>query len=390
MATARKQSTELAPIRREFQSELSKLLPQIRSLLPHHISPERFARNIVTAVDKTPALYAVEWDSLRTACLMAAEDALVPDGREGAIVPFKDTKNQRTLAVWIPMVAGIRKLVRQSGLIRDLHCEIVYEGEPFEHEEGDRFFVRHKKMPFDGDPAKRPVVCVYETAVDNKGFNLHHELMWENELLAIGRRSKAFGSGPWSDPLFALEMRRKTCTKRHFKQLPTSRDLDRVLGRDNELYQFEDERRARREEVTTIRGGAAAALADFGKPDHAGRVGHERQGTSYDRDVPEHERQGRDGPPHQSEGAPEPEETKTESGTAAEVSNDSADSKTADEYATRFRAYLAGATTGEAIDAKWKRERDLRNKLNMPPEVRNDLDTARGRRVAELRQPGAH
>jgi recombination protein RecT len=366
VATQDKRAVE---VRAHFRSELSRMMPEFAKLLPAHIPPERFERVVLTTWNNpnNKLIQACDLKSLWHACSQACEDALLPDGREGAIVPFRN-KDGDLMAQWIPMVMGIRKLVRQSGELRELRCDLVYVGEPFEHEEGDDFFIKHKKVPFDGDPAKRPVVCCYETARDKNGHKLHHELMWENELMAIAARSKSFKSGPWSDPLFALEMRKKTVTKRHFKQLPTSRDLDRVLRRDDELYSFGGE--TRRQEITTLRGNTSAGqmLQQFAR-------GPERIETKPKEPEPAEEM-----PPIEEER----QEIETEGERQEERAAESSEPKTSAEYATAFREYLKTAHTAGAIDAKWKKEKDMRNKLNMEPELRNALDSERKARIAEL------
>src|SRR3546814_9174090 len=75
------------------------------------IPVEKFHRVAVTAISSNPDLLNVDRTSLFGALMKAAQDGLLPDGREGAIVPFKGK------ASWMPMVAGIMKKVRNSGEI---------------------------------------------------------------------------------------------------------------------------------------------------------------------------------------------------------------------------------------------------------------------------------
>src|SRR3546814_6152413 len=78
--------------------------------------------------------------------MKAAQDGLLPDGREGAIVPFKGK------ASWMPMVAGIMKKVRNSGEIADWNAHAVYENDEFDYLLGDDQRIYHK--PTMGDPGQ--------------------------------------------------------------------------------------------------------------------------------------------------------------------------------------------------------------------------------------------
>jgi recombination protein RecT len=394
MAQAQQSESRALALHQEFRGKLTKMSRQFATVLPAHIPPERFERVVLNAVQRTPRLLLCDEASLWNACMQSAEDALLPDKREGAIVPFKKGKDDDGgspgaagdyVAVWIPMVFGIRKLVRQSGEVRDLNVQLVFvdefEAGAFEHEFGDSHFIKHRRLPPPVEPAKRKVYCAYSQAWDRQGFRFVPEIMFEAEIMAIGSRSKSFKAGPWSDPLFALEMRKKTVTKRHFKQLPTSRDLDRVLRRDDELYSFGGE--ARKEQITAIRGGAGAALQHFANPTPerititAAKV-EERADRGDDRGG------GEEPPPAERDGRPEPEPVEESKATAKPAAAEGPTPASEAEYAAAFRAYLASAKSAGAIDARWKRDMPARNKLNMAPELRNALDEERKAKMAEL------
>lgn len=374
-----------------FRDQADKMRTEIVALLPSHITVDRFMRVVLNAVNGEPKLLACERRSLWNACLQAAEDGLVPDKREGAIVPFKSKDGM--MATWIPMVAGVRKLVRQSGALRDLNVQIVYQDEAdagaFQHELGGTPFLKHKRMaPPKGDPAKREVHACYSIAIDKDGFLLMPEIMFEAEIMAIARKSKAFAGGPWSDPLFALEMRKKTVTKRHFKQLPTARDLDRVLSRDDSLFDFGRERaeQAKGGEVSTIRGGAAGQLQHFAQSPMDTRPQAERvevpASEEQEREAEADAAEAQDGHPDEGgridnpkpKGKAKPEDDPTETAGAKSVAD----------YAERLKAFLAAAKTVDGIKARWKRDMKTRNDLNMEPEFRNALEVEKDEAIGRL------
>jgi recombination protein RecT len=119
---------------------LRKMQPEFQAALPPHISPERFTRVAVTAVNSNPDLLKPDVDkrSIYAACMKAAQDGLIIDNREAALVIFKGR------AQYMPMIDGIMKLVRNSGEISVWSVHVVKEHDKFDYELGDDEFMKHK------------------------------------------------------------------------------------------------------------------------------------------------------------------------------------------------------------------------------------------------------
>jgi recombination protein RecT len=117
----------------EFRVGLQQMEPQFKFALPTHIPVERFIRVVMTAVQNNPALLRCTKQSLFNACMKSAQDGLLPDNREAALVPFgEDVETGRSKpdqAAYIPLVRGIRKLARDSGMLSDWHVEAVLKGD---------------------------------------------------------------------------------------------------------------------------------------------------------------------------------------------------------------------------------------------------------------------
>ena len=108
---------------------------ELKNSLPSDVPVERFIRAVITSAQINPDILACVWQSLWLACIRACRDGLLPDGREGAIVPYKST------ATWIPMYQGLLKRFRRSGTFRWIKADVVRQGEEFYHyvdEHGDR------------------------------------------------------------------------------------------------------------------------------------------------------------------------------------------------------------------------------------------------------------
>src|SRR4029077_313506 len=244
---------------------------QFKYALPAHIPAERFIRVLMTAVQNNPKLLACNKQSFFNAAMRCAQDGLLPDGREAAIVPFGDNEDgqkKSDQASYLPMVAGIRKKIRNSGEISDLSAHVVYEGDEFDYQLGDEPFIHHKRGP----NAKRTnnIVAAYSIAKFKDG-TLSRDVMMIGEIEDIRRRSSRATKGPWSVKEFYPEMCVKTVVRHHAKTLPTSTDLDRVFHRDDEIYGLHDraadEGKVRAERVTRTAQVALDTFANGGDDD---------------------------------------------------------------------------------------------------------------------------
>lgn len=223
-----------------FKREMEMRIPEFTAALPAHIPAERYARVLMTAVQTNPDLLKVDRRSLFNSAMKCAQDGLLPDGREAALVVYNDYK-LGNIAQYMPMIAGLRKKVRNSSEIATWDANIVYEHDDFEYELGDNPFIRHK--PFMGGEHGK-IIAAYSVAVLKTGEKSREVMTWA-QIESIRARSsgwKAFKAGkikstPWSTD--EGEMARKTVARRHSKVLPMSTDLDDLIRRDDALYDME-------------------------------------------------------------------------------------------------------------------------------------------------------
>lgn len=216
----------------QIQEDFTKREQLLAAALPAHMPPERFIRVVMTAVQNDTKLQRCTRTSLFNAAMKAAQDGLLPDKREGAIVSYKDQ------AQWMPMVLGLRKKARNSGVLADWQAHVVHEGDEFDYQLGDEPFIYHKPQLFGG--RDRPVVAAYSVATFKDGTK-SREVMTIDEIEDVRKRYARSKDGPWSDPIAYPEMCRKTVARLHAKSLPMSSDLDDLVRRDDELYDFKKE-----------------------------------------------------------------------------------------------------------------------------------------------------
>lgn len=211
-----------------LRHELQTMESQFKAALPAHIPVERFMRVVMTAVQNNPRLANAERRSLWNACMRAAQDGLLPDGREGAIVDYKTDSGP--IAQWLPMLAGLRKKVRNSGEIATWDAHVVHERDKFTFQLGDDPHIEHQPS-LEDDPGA--VIAAYSVATLKSGEK-SREVMSAAEIEKVRERSRAKKGGPWFTDYD--EMCRKTVARRHSKSLPMSTDLDDLIRRDDELY----------------------------------------------------------------------------------------------------------------------------------------------------------
>lgn len=212
----------------DLANTLTRMQDQFKAALPPHIPVERFVRIAVTAIRNEPKLVKCTRVSLLGAFMQCAQDGLIPDKREAAIVSYGDT------AKYMPMVGGVCKKARNSGEIKTINAAVVYDKDEYSawaDENGEHF--KHVKAR--GERGQPILTYAYACTKDG-GF--YFEEIVESDMQKIEAASKSGGT-VWKGP-FRDEMKRKSAIRRLAKyRLPSSSDLDGIIRRDDELYDLE-------------------------------------------------------------------------------------------------------------------------------------------------------
>lgn len=203
------------------------LLDQIRKALPSHMSAERMARVALTAMTRTPKLADCTQQSFFKCLLDLSSWGLEPDGRRAHLIPYG---NECTL---ILDYKGIVELCFRSGYVKNIHADVVREGDAFEFNLGK--VTRHTPWAFrlDGDkPEKSGEIVAAYCIVEMKDGASKHEVMTRQEIDGIRNRSKAGKSGPWVSDF--SEMAKKSVFRRASKWLPLSAEMHEAFERDHD------------------------------------------------------------------------------------------------------------------------------------------------------------
>lgn len=206
---------------KDFQNSLAKEATKFKSVLPNHISPERFMRTIMTAVQSNPAILKNDYNSLVDSAIRCAKDGLLPDGREAAFVPFAGKVQ------YIPMYNGILKRIRNSGLICTIEANIIYENDYFKWVQGSDPKLEHIPL-FPGNRGE--MIGVYAIAF-YKGTNEKQFAVFDknyiDEVMETKKNSKGDLPDVWVKHYNA--MAQKTALRRLSKFLPMDAEISDLL-----------------------------------------------------------------------------------------------------------------------------------------------------------------
>jgi recombination protein RecT len=372
-----------------LRDQLQSMEGQFKAALPAHIPVERFMRVVMTAIQNNPGLLECERRSLWNSAIRAAQDGLLPDGREGAIVKYAN------IAQWMPMIAGLRKKVRNSGEIATWDAHVVHANDKFQFRLGDDPVILHE--PTLDEPGT--VVAAYSIATLKSGEKTR-EVMSVAAIEKIRSRSKAKNNGPWVTDY--EEMCRKTVARRHSKVLPMSTDLDDLIRRDDDLYDFEGSKEDAQERQPRSLASRLDVLASLPARAEPTVSTAPQGGEAEDANESASPQEAATASPASGQSAPDTQQTPSQSG-EAEKGADKAAATTKEkkggnggefvpttdaEYSAFASAWMSKATNADEAEGRWKAEKPLRKKCNITQDTFDELEAALKKRVTELRAAG--
>lgn len=262
--------------RKTVRNQIVAMAPEFKKALPGHIPVEKFVRTVQTALQMNPQVARAAsgtqggLESLLGACTKAATDGLIIDGREAALVTFRQKISGRNepdryedRVQYIPMVAGLMKKARNSGEIASIAAHVVYQNDKFTYVLGDDERVEHEPR-LDGE--RGLPIAVY-AIVRLKDGSVQREVMDRAAVMSIAGQSK---NRDQYDPAKGKnygEWWRKTVIRRISKYLPSSSDRDdfmQAVERIDDDFDFDPnvdvDVPAAPAQQPKKRGGAASAL----------------------------------------------------------------------------------------------------------------------------------
>lgn len=187
---------------------------------------DRFVRAATTAIQLNPDVVARgSKGSVLTSLMRCAQDGLLPDGKEAALVLFG------TECRYMPMVGGFRKRAADHGF--SLTAQIVHKNDKFTYELGLNAKLEHTPTPLDEDPGE--FVGAYAIA-KHATLGTFIDVMRKSEIEQVRSVSRAKGGDLWTK--WFGEAARKTVARRLFKQLPLTADprAASMISADDEMF----------------------------------------------------------------------------------------------------------------------------------------------------------
>ena len=195
--------------------------------LPTGLSPQRFARIVLTELRKTPKLARTEPATFLGAVMTAAQLGLEfgPLGH-AYLVPYG--QNCQLIVGY----KGYIDLARRSGQLKSIVARPVHELDEFEYQYGTTEYLRH--VPATGDRGK--VVAYYGVAILHDGGQVIH-VMSPSDVEAFRVRSKSSGDGPWKTDYDAMAC--KTVIRRMTPWLPMSTEAAQAVESDEKVIRWD-------------------------------------------------------------------------------------------------------------------------------------------------------
>jgi recombination protein RecT len=213
------------------------------------VRPEQFIRAVMTSVQINPEILGCTWQSIWNACLLACRANLLPDGIDGALVPFKGR------CAWIPMYQGLMRQFRRSGQFQWIDAGLVRETEIFEYWI-DQNGIHFKHVP--GDDSDRPITKIYAIATTKDGGRFVRVLTKKEADKRRNMSRTKSPDAPWN--AWTEEMYRKTALRALAPMLPSGRDIIEEL---DELPEIEAPTSTMAPAVEEKPSGPAAQLDQF-------------------------------------------------------------------------------------------------------------------------------
>ncbi len=211
-------------------SELIRAMePQIKRALPSTITPERFTRIALSALNTTPKLKECTQMSFLSALMNAAQLGLEPNTSLGQayLIPYK---NKGVYEVQFQIgYKGLLDLAYRSPQLQTVQAHCVYENDVFSYELGLNPQLIHKPAMEDRGELR----CVYAMfRLQNGGFGF--EVMSKAEIeLHAKQYSKTYDSSfsPWKTDFES--MAKKTVIKQVLKYAPMKTDYVHAVTVDD-------------------------------------------------------------------------------------------------------------------------------------------------------------
>lgn len=233
---------------------------EIAKALPSVLTPERFTRMLLTAINANPKLAQCTPPSFLGAMMSAAQLGVEPNTALGQayILPYF---NKNVLEAQFQLgYKGLIDLAYRSGEVEVIQAQVVYENDKFEYEYGLDPKLSHIPASSDRGEAIK-VYAMFKTKSGGFGFEV---MSMEDIRKHAEKYSQSYGKSfsPWKSNF--EEMAKKTVLKRVLKYAPLKSDFVKAVVQDETVkVSISDDMYA--EPDTTIYADAVEVNLDTGE-----------------------------------------------------------------------------------------------------------------------------
>ena len=219
--------TEAAKPADQMAALIQKMTPELARALPKHLTGDRMARIVLTAIRINPKLAECTQASFLGCILSCAMLGLEPNTPLGLayLIPRKNNKNGGKLECTMLIgYAGMLALGNNAGAT--VYAYSVREGDAFRFQLGLDPNIWHTPSE-DKDRESKPITHCYAVAImpdQRRTFTV----LSIAQIEARRARSGAANEGPWVTDFEAMCL--KTAVRAHFKWMPKSTEKETILA----------------------------------------------------------------------------------------------------------------------------------------------------------------
>ena len=224
-----------APVKITKEMNIAEMIramePEIKKALPSVITPERFTRMALSALNTNKQLLECTKMSFIAALMNAAQLGLEPNTPLGQayLIPYKN--KGKVECKFIVGYKGMLDLVYRNENVQTIQAQIVYENDIFEYELGLESRLYHKPALED----RGEMIAVYALyKLSNGGYGF--EVLSKDDVVMHAEKfSQGINSSysPWKTDFEAMAM--KTAIKRVLKFAPLKTESLRAIASDETI-----------------------------------------------------------------------------------------------------------------------------------------------------------
>jgi recombination protein RecT len=215
------------------RKQMTAMEDKFGSALAGAVPSTRFVQVAMNAIAMNPAVLEADRQTLYTACMKAASDGLILDGREAALTTFNTKQadgSYKKIVTYMPMVRGLVKLMLASESVQKVDAHVVFENDEFEHTMGLDETINHKAPKLGADRGKP--IGVYAIARLVGGMS-QIVVMDSKQIDAV--KACAKDQKVWSGPFWDQQWE-KTALRRLSKRVEMGGRLESAMAHHDEAF----------------------------------------------------------------------------------------------------------------------------------------------------------